>query len=50
MEDDTSLTAAVTAFPEHIITETVYGQESFRTHCAYGQESFRTHSVRLSTS
>ena len=44
MEDDTPLTAltAVTAFPEHIINETVYGQESFRTQCVYGQESFRT--------
>ena len=41
MEDDTPLTAltAVTAFPEHIINETVYGQESFRTQCVYGQES-----------
>ena len=41
MEDDTPLTAltAVTAFPEHIINETVYGQESFRTLCVYGQES-----------
>ena len=41
MEDDTPLTAltAVTAFPEHIINETVYGQESFRTQCGYGQES-----------
>ena len=35
-------TAAVTAFLEHIITEAVYGQESFRTLWVYGQESFRT--------
>ena len=37
MEDDTPLTAltAVTAFPEHIINETVYGQESFRTPVSY---------------
>ena len=37
-----ALTAAVTAFLEHIITEActeVYGQENFHTHC-----------VRLSTS
>ena len=41
MEDDTPLTAltAVTAFPEHIINDTVYGQESFRTLWVYGQES-----------
>ena len=47
MEDNTPLTAltAVTAFPEHIITETVYGQESFRTLWVYGQESFRTLTV-----
>ena len=35
-------TAAVTAFLEHIITEAVYGQESFRTLTVYGQERFRT--------
>ena len=38
-------TAAVTAFLEHIITEAVYGQESFRTLTVYGQESFRTLTV-----
>ena len=38
-------TAAVTAFLEHIITEAVYGQESFRTLWVYGQESFRTLTV-----
>ena len=37
-----ALTAAVTAFLEHIITEAVYGQESFRTLWVYGQESFCT--------
>ena len=40
-----ALTAAVTAFLEHIITEAVYGQESFRTLWVYGQESFRTLTV-----
>ena len=38
-------TAAVTAFLEHIITEAVYGQESFRTLWVYGQERFRTLTV-----
>ena len=35
----------MTAFLEHIITEAVYGQESFRTLTVYGQESFRTLTV-----
>ena len=52
MEDDTPLTAltAVTAFPEHIINETVYGQESFRTlQCTIKRVCDGTVSVRLST-
>ena len=52
MEDDTPLTAltAVTAFPEHIINETVYGQESFRTlQCTIKRVCDGTLSVRLST-
>ena len=49
MEDDTPLTA-VTAFPEHIINETVYGQESFRTlQCTIKRVCDGTLSVRLST-
>ena len=52
MEDDTPLTAltAATAFPEHIINETVYGQESFRTlQCTIKRVCDGTLSVRLST-
>ena len=52
MEDDTPLTAltAVTAFPEHIINDTVYGQESFRTlQCTIKRVCDGTLSVRLST-
>ena len=44
-----ALTAAVTAFLEHIITEAVCGQEKIRTHCVYGQENSCTHCVRSST-
>ena len=52
MEDDTPLTAltAVTAFPEHIINDTVYGQQSFRTlQCTIKRVCDGTLSVRLST-
>ena len=35
-----ALTAAVTAFLDHIITEAVCGQQKICTHCVYGQEKF----------
>ena len=44
-----ALTAAVTAFLEHIIIETACGQEKIRIHCVYGQENSCTHCVRSST-
>ena len=41
-----ALTAAVTAFLEHIIIETACGQEKIRIHCVYGQENSCTHCGR----